>query len=447
MDILNSREWAILIWLAAAIIALVAMPSMRSSLCGVVRSFFQWKLQASIIGASLWSAGCVWVLWRLGLWTGDNLKTTIVWGLTFMIVTLFDVGASKDAVKSLRSLARQVVTFTVVVGFIAEFYMLPLIAELLLVPFLVVMGAMIAVAQTKPEFAKAHSLLNSLTAIIGFGLLGFSIYQIAIHWPDFATLGTVHEFAVPVLLSFMYLPFLYAYLLLITYENASIRLRSAAPDNSLRRAAFWRGLLTFGPNVDLFGRYVIALNATDTFDRARIKEAVSEVRRIRRREKRPPTVDWEQGWSPYEAQHYLATEGLRTKDYHWSVADWWAEAPSIEIGGDFLKDRLSYRTSGTEEAATKLTLELNAHRPGDMANADRRFREVSALLVAQALGDEPAERYREAIIAADEGALEAGSFKITWQYDEWGKPEYGGYSRSIRIFHPAHRDPFGFDGV
>ncbi|MEP7350767.1 MAG: hypothetical protein ABI668_12580 [Sphingorhabdus sp.] len=447
MDILNSREWAILIWLVAAIIALIAMPSTRSSLGSLVAHFFHWKLQASIIGATLWCAGCVWVLWRLGLWTDGNLKTTIVWGLTFMIVTLFDVGTSKDGVKSLRSLARQAVTFTMVVGFIAEFYTLPLIAELLLVPFLVVTGAMIAMAELKPEFAQVHSLLNSLTALIGFGILGFSFYQIAIHWRDFATLGTVHEFAVPVLLSFMYLPFLYAYLLLMTYENASIRLRFAAPDDSLRRAAFWHGLLAFGPNVDLFGRYVIALNATDTFDRARIKVAIAEVRGVRRREKRPPVVDWNKGWSPYDAQYYLATEGLSTKDYHRSVADWWAEAPSIEVSGDFLKDRLSYRISGTEEAATQLTLELNAHRPGDMAIADRRFREVSELLVAQALGDEPAERYREAIIAADEGALEAGFLKVTWRYDEWGKPEYGGYSRSMRIFHPAHRDPFGLDGV
>ncbi len=446
MDVLNSREWAILIWLAIAITAFAIMPSVRGSMGGVVHAFLQWKIQASIISATLWSAGCVWVLWRLGLWQDDNLKTTIVWGLTFMFVTLINTGTSKDGMKTFRSLGRQAVTVAVVVGFIAEFYTLPLLAELLLVPFLVVVGGMIAIAERKPEFSQVHTLLNSLMALVGLGLLGFSVYQIAVHWRDFATLGTVHEFAVPILLSFMYLPFLYAYLLLMTYENAAVRLHFAAPDKGLRRAAFWRGLFAFGPNAELFTRYIRALNATDTFDKARIKEAIAEVRRVRRREKRPPAVDWSAGWSPYEAQHYLAKEGLSTNDYHRSFDEWWAESSAAEIGGDFLKDRLTYRIAGTEIAVTKLSLELNANRPGDTDYADRRFYEAAELLVAQALGDETAERYRDASRGADEGQIEAGALLITWRYDEWGIGQRGGYARAVSIMHQTHHDAYGFVG-
>ncbi len=428
---LNSREWAILIWLALLIAYSFAKPQIRGSAMGVVRSFFQWKLQASIIAAALWSAGCVWLLWRLGLWQWDNLKTTIVWGVTFMFVTLVDAATSKDGIKTLRELGRQAITVAVVVGFIAEFYTMPLWAELLLVPALVMLGGMIAMAEIRSEYSGLLSPLFTVQVLVGIGLIGFSAYQIALRWGEFATLGTVHEFTVPILLSLMYLPFLYAYLVLIAYESAAVRLHSVIPNSKLRRSAYRRGMFAFGPNIELFRRYIRALSATDTIDKARIKEAIGEVRRIRRREKRPPTVDWSLGWSPYEAQNYLAEQGLRTNDYHRSYHDWWAESAPLEVCGEFLKDRLTYRISGTEIAATRLSLELNAHKPGQPEEADDQFHTVAELLIAHALGDEAASRWATERVGSDEGSTDAGKFTIQWHHDSWGSADNGGYYRRL----------------
>jgi hypothetical protein len=439
---LNSREWAILIWLAALIAFIIAKPKIRSSGASLIRSFFQWKIQASLIAALFWSAGCIWILWRLGLWQWGNLKTTIVWGFTFMFVTLIDAATSKDGVRTLRELARQAITVAVVVGFIAEFYTMPLWAELLLVPALALLGGMVALAEIKSEYSRLLSPLTSVQVLAGLGLLVFSIYQIATHWSEFATLGTAYEFTVPILLSFMYLPFLYGYLVLIAYENASVRLHFTIPDKALRRPAYFRGMLAFGPNLELFKRYIRALNATDTLDRKRIKEAISEVRRIRRREKRLPTVDWSKGWSPYDAQDFLATQELRTNDYHRAYSDWCAESSAVEIGGTFLKDRLTYRISGNEAATTKLDLELNAHVPGQPELADEHFHTAADLMITRALGDEAAGRYIAERIGKVEGELDAGRFKIQWRHDRWGTAEYGGYCRRLSIHHPAHLEAF-----
>jgi hypothetical protein len=437
---LNSREWAVLVWLAIVIVILLRKRTLRSSLVSLVGALLQWKLQASIVAAIAWSAGCVWLLSRLGLWEWDDLKTTIIWGITFMLVTMFDVATSNDGAKALRSLAGQAVTVTVIVGFIAEFYTLPFWAELLLLPALVVLGGMVALAESRAEYSRMAAPLLAVQAVVGIGLLAFSTYQIALHWTDFATAGTVHEFTVPILLSFMYLPFLYGLLVWMAYENAAVRLQFTIPDERLRRAAYFRGMLAFGANIALFQRYLRALNAADSLDRQRIKEAIDEVRRIRRREKRPPTVDWSQGWSPYDAQGYLDEHGLRTNDYHRSPTDWWAESPAVEIGGDILKDRLTYRISGTETAATKLTLELNANVPGEPEQADEQFRHMAKLLVAQALGDETAKRYANESAGQEEGSILAGRFRVGWQHDSWGDAQRGGYYRKISVIHPAHVD-------
>lgn len=442
---LNTREWAILFWIGAFIVFALRNRRVRHSAMGVVRAFFQWKLQLSLGLALLWSAGCIWMLAQVGWWEWRNLKTSIIWMLTFMFVTMLDVRKLEKGTVALRELAVQTLVgtiFVTIIAFVADFYTMPIGVELILVPVLFLLGGLVVVARLNPEHRVLIGPIQRVRAVVGLSILGFSLYKIAGHIGEFVSLPTVREFAVPILLSIMFLPFLYLLMIVMVHEQARIQLDYAATDRRVRRYAYWRGVLAFGGSIMLFKRYIRALRSSEAVDYARVREAIGEVRRIRRREKQPPMVDWSEGWSPYEAARFLLGHGLSTEDYHRTVVDWFAASPAVEIGGEFFKDRLTYRISGTENAVTRLSLELNANLPGTPEVADAIYRRTVLDLIKEALGDETAGRV-EALILDDQGQLNAGTVRINWDHDTWGIGPRGGYVRRLDITHPAYCDPYG----
>lgn len=73
---------------------------------------------------------------RLRLWSAINLKTTILWLVTFAFVTMFEVATAKDRPASLGKITRDVVSVTAVLVFITGLYTFPLIVELIALPLI-----------------------------------------------------------------------------------------------------------------------------------------------------------------------------------------------------------------------------------------------------------------------------------------------------------------------
>lgn len=437
---LNSREIAILIWVGGFLGLALLKRDVRRAAAGLLRAFFNRQIMVTLGLAVAYTTACVWLLHELGVWDFGNLKTTLVWGLTFAFVTMMDVKGLEAGSKTLAALAKDTLAATALVVFVAEFYTFPLWGELLLVPFLTVLGGMLAVAQGRPEHAIVVKPLLFLQVAAGLGILTYSAYRIIADMQEFATIDTAREFAVPIFLSLMFLPFLFALGLFMAYEQAGLRLSYVIPDLSLRRYAYWRGMLAFPANANLFRRYVRDLGNAEPTDREGIRGVIRTVKRLRRREKKPPTVAWSEGWSPYAAGEFLADQNLATNDYHCTFEDWWAESSPTEVGGDLFKDHMTYRLAGTEEAVTRLSLELNANLPGTPNESDARFWEAGRLLIARALKAATETPLPQAQGKDELVTWEANGCTITLRRDDWGINRRGGYARRLTITHPAHRE-------
>jgi hypothetical protein len=287
---LNSREIAILIWLGLVLAYSTRSGEVGRSLTGLVKALLQHKILLSVGGAALYSAACVWLLWQLGLWEAANLKTTLLWGLTFAFVTMMDIAKLETEPRPLRRVAKEAVNATALIVFVAEFYSLPLWGELILVPLLVMIGGMIVVGQSRPDAAPAVRLLIFLQVVAGSSLLIYSLGHIVQELRDFATLITARELAVPMLLSLMFLPFLYLLILWVSFENASLRLWATMGDRKLRRYAISRGMVAFRTDTDLFRRLMRKIQQEEIQDREGIRRAIGQLRELRRRERNPPEV-------------------------------------------------------------------------------------------------------------------------------------------------------------
>ncbi len=439
---LNSRELALLAWIGIVLLALLLSTKLRPPLFAIARTMLHPKI-VNVVGlAALYTAGCVWVLARIGVWRWDNLKTTIVWFVATAVVAMASTKELEKGASALWALVREAVTITAIVLFLGSINTLPFWAEFLLLPFLIFLAAMVAVAERQPEHRIVIAPLNGLLAIAGLSIIGYSVYQIIADWRDFDAALQGREFIIPIALTVMFLPYLYGVILFMGFESAAIRLKFRVEDRRLRHYIWLRGILAFGASSPKFLRFISAIQMSEITDRDGVKSILATLRRSMRREKSPPLVDWAEGWSPYAAITLLADHGLRAGHYHPTVVDWSADSPYRKLGEGVLPDHLLYRISGTETAATELMLEFDARisNGGDLAGT--AFWEAASTLVQQALGDEAALSFNRAIPSDKSVSLTVRGAQVLLERDAWQLPKGSGYGRKLMIRHPAHRDPF-----
>ena len=435
---LNTREMAIVIWLTVIFGAAILWPKTRSSLIGLLRAFFNHKILLAIAAMAAWVGLCVAVLATLKNWEWGHLKTTIVWFVTYAFVTLFDINKLAGKPGQLATLSREAVAATAVILFIAEFHTLPLWSELVLIPATTFLGALVAIAELKPETKKVAPPIQALMVIIGLGIAAHSVYQIVLDFGDFATLDTLRDFAVPVLLSLMYLPFLYALLLFMAYENATVGLQFKFKGSPLRHYAVLRAIIVFGGNLELLARFKRSMNLADELSRSSIDSALDEIWRTYRREKNPRQIPWENGWSPFTAQRFLEAHGLKTNDYHRFVHDWLADSPTIDVDDSLFPSRITYRIYGNEDVATLLKLSLDINQIGEPGTGDDRFWDISKQLLKETLGRDAVETFQRELEGRNDGKFKSKGATVALRRDDWGIKDRGGYTRELTIRHPAH---------
>jgi hypothetical protein len=438
---LNSREIALLVWISLVLAALLLSRTIRPSLLGVFRALLHPKIVYVLCAAGSYAAACVWALHNLGLWEWRSLKTAILWFLTTAFVVMADTKRLEKGTSVLGELAKEAFAITAIVTFIGSINTLPLWGELLLLPAILFVAAIAKVAEQKLEHRSVATLANSILSFAGFGILFYSCYEIHSDWRKFDAGFQTQEFFIPVFLTLMFLPFLYGLMLFMAFENAAIRLGFSMQDRALRRFTWFQALFYFGASVGTFRRFIHAVQVAPPVDRDAVSAVVSELRAARRREKHPSPVNFDEGWSPYLAKDFLAPNGLPIRNYDPSTIDWSGNSEYLKLTEDVLPDHLVYRIAGRPIAVTELELEMDV-RNRKHANSDQAFWSAATKLVLEALGNETAERFAALAPSSKAFSMEAGAIRLEVKYDDWSFGKRGGYSRTLVVHHPAHRDPF-----
>lgn len=439
---LNNREIALLVWMGLAFGLPMLIPSVRRAFGEVVRAFLQPPILGCIAGAAAYTAACVAVLASADLWGLPNVKTTMIWFVSFSIVAMMEATRAGESLRRLPVLAKETIAVTALVVFIAETYPFPLWGELLFIPSVVLVSLCAEIAKRKPELARTVPVFTFLRAAFGLGALGYAGWQAASDLPGLVTMDNLREFVVPILLSLMFLPFLFFLTLFVAYQTAAVRVQFAIPDKRLGLYAFVRGMAAFRYDLDRFDRYLRDPRWHDNPTRRTVRDIIAELRLQRRHERSSPPVNPTDGWSPHLAREFLMKVGLRTNDYHRSFEDWWAQSPMVKVGGDIFDDHLSYRIYGTQTAATRLKLVLDVTEPGTPEASEARFYSVGGELIRQALGPDEAETFLLAAVANPLAERNFNGVRIALQHNVWsGNERLRRYERRLLIVHPAHQPP------
>lgn len=239
---LNNREWATLIWLGILlgifIVWALSSRDVRSSFGDILRTVLS-PIILVPLGAMLGFVALeVWLGHEVRLWRGDLTKDTVTWIIFSGSVLLFKFD---EAAKHPHFFRRRVAAVLRVTGFLEFFvnlYVLNLLAELLLQPFVAVLAMTSAVAG-RDEQSRSKKLADGLLALTGFSLLIFTVRELYLSWGRIDKHAFVLQLLLPIWLTVGLLPFVYLVSLYANYESAFRHINHATHD----RKARWRAKL------------------------------------------------------------------------------------------------------------------------------------------------------------------------------------------------------------
>ena len=245
---LNNRELAIAIWLVIGLIWSLTNANIRKSLFQVVKAFFAWKLTLLYMMMLIYISSIVMAMSAIGVWKQNNLPLTILWAVFVAFVMLFNFQkASKP--NYFRSSLKDNLKALVILEFIVNLYVFPLWVEILFVPFMVIIGGALAIAETKPEYGIVKKLFNFIMTLIGLIFIIYAGYMIVADVRQFATFDNFEKFYLPIVLSITFIPFVYLFALYSGYEIFFIRLDFFVEDKSVLKYAKRKIVWAFNLNL------------------------------------------------------------------------------------------------------------------------------------------------------------------------------------------------------
>lgn len=192
----------------------------RHSLAGVLKCFFKWKILLPVALMLLYICCFVWLFYKVNLWDWSLLKDTIFWAGAALVMLFNYERIGKDLKKYLKDQFGLII----ILEFVAGFYAFNIIGELILVPFVIFLSMMNAVAATKKEWLPVKKLTDGLIATIGIYILLFAISRMIGGFRTFATIHTLETFLLPIIFTLIFLPFIYVVALFAEYEMLFVRL-------------------------------------------------------------------------------------------------------------------------------------------------------------------------------------------------------------------------------
>lgn len=424
---LNSREIATLIWLGFVAAAILLMPTMRKSLGGLWQAFTQKKLLQVVTVFAMYVGLMIWFLYVVCWWDWDQLKNTIIWTFLVALVAVFHSNKIADEPGYFRNWIMENFQAQAFIQFLVTLYTYPLPVELVVIPFVTLLTGMIAVGQNSPKTKPTAAILTNVLGVLALVFFGYALVMTVMDFWTYATVQTWRDLYIPIVLSLLFLPFIFVLYVFMSYETTFSALPFSIKDDRLRRGAKWRSILAFGPNVDLLRRWQRHVALHQPTDKATLKAGIREVKRARRREHEKTPVDATLGWAPGLAKDFLKDTGFSTRDYHRSYdEEWFASSSMVEIGDGIIPNNIAYYLEGTEAAVTTLKLKLNVNEIATSAQAQDKFLEVGSVLLNKAVGASPLQNSAPMEIIV-------GNYRIAIKKDEWTGGIKGGYDLMLII--------------
>jgi hypothetical protein len=223
---LNSREDALLLW-ALLILGYVFYKDprgMASAFWDLGRAFLTPKLVLLFGAAAAYSAAVVFAAERIGAWHPSSLKETVYWVIGGGVVLVARAVDATPGFAYFREIVRKALALTVVVEFVANFYVFPLAIELPLV-FLALVLMMLSVVPIGTNNVSTGVSVGVNRGLFGLGLvlLGAFVVRAILDPGGLFTEDTAERLLIVPILTLVLTPYLFAVAWYSRREMARLR--------------------------------------------------------------------------------------------------------------------------------------------------------------------------------------------------------------------------------
>ncbi len=197
----------------------------------------------------------IYGLARLGLWDFSLLKGSLIWFFSVAVFSLVQVNKFSESPHKLKGLVADSFKLVVVIEYLVGAYTFHIAVELVLLPLIVLLSALLAFAETKPKYESVQRFLNAVLAIVGAAILGSVMYLLVKDFEQVANRQAASDFVLPVILSALYTPFIAFMAVYSTYQTVLIRLRYSITKRHVEFYARLVAMLIFNVRIELLKRW------------------------------------------------------------------------------------------------------------------------------------------------------------------------------------------------
>ncbi len=223
-EIFSNRELALFIWGIIFLVLILFFSDIRISIIEVVKALSKKQIIISILMAAIYSIIIIYILSIVNFWNISFLKGSIFWFLGAAFVMMMQNNDARTDKTFFRKILKDNLKLILLLEFILNFYFFSLAVELILLPILVFITALAAVAQTKEEYKPVHKLLENALSLIGTIFIIIAIYKVINEFNNFASVDSLKSFLLPIILTVLFLPYLYLLALYSSYELLYVRI-------------------------------------------------------------------------------------------------------------------------------------------------------------------------------------------------------------------------------
>jgi len=263
LETFSNREIAFSIWLSIIIVYLLSKNNIRSSVIKFLKVFFGTKILEIYLAMTVYVLLLIAILSYTNIWHPSLLKETIFWYFGIAIILVFNANKIYKYEDHFIKILKDNLKFTVLLEFIITLYSFSLVIELILTPIIMLIVMVSAFSEIKKEYHQFKKVFNGLLFMIGLLFILYAMYSIVTDIDSFANESNVRSFLTPLILTFLFAPFVYLFALLMSYEDYFIRLKIFIKNKNDHKYAKWKVLASFNFRLwefNKFAKYYLRLD-------------------------------------------------------------------------------------------------------------------------------------------------------------------------------------------
>ena len=222
MDILSSREWAIVTWIIIYLCFTIFV--LKVDFTDVFKSFFNKKLNILWISILLYNLFISIILSYSRYWNDIYIKDIVFWILFSCItstISIFD----KNKIFSFKNLILTNITVPALIEFILSELTLSYYLELFLIGIFLPISFLFLVSQTKLEYKVTENALKKILSSLNFIFLVYILRELYKSFNFLLSQETWFKFLIPFIYSILCCPLYYIFIILNDYEKICCKIQ------------------------------------------------------------------------------------------------------------------------------------------------------------------------------------------------------------------------------